>query len=212
MPTPIFDKELHKYTTPDGKPLDGVTSILGEYHKVKWGRSEFFVDTTGNTIDVETMQKAGEWGTAVHKSFELSLLYGIGSFDYPDMLENAVQQIAAFICDYQPTVVLCEQPLYSPRRLVAGTPDLFFTSPKIKRGKRICCLDAKTGVGKFTGPQTAIYTDLFREETGEKGLIDRFKLQLPKVGKNYKLEALTNKNDLKYFEYKLFCHNFATTL
>lgn len=212
MPTPIFDEELHKYTTPDGEPLQGVTSVLGEYQIVKFGRTEFFVDTEGNTIDVQTMKKAGDYGQGVHKLLEFSLLHGVGSFDYPPMFERAVRQIEAFIRDYEPEVIMCEQPLYCPTRKVAGTPDLFFRSPKIKGGKRVCNLDAKTGVGRFTGPQTAIYTDMFRQETGEKGLIDRFKLQLPKDSENYRIEPLTDKNDLKFFDYKLFCRRFSANL
>lgn len=212
MPTPIFHEEQHKYTTPEGLPLRGVTSIISEYQLVAWGRSEFYVDTDGNTIDMETMRKAGDYGTAVHKLFELSLLHGVESFTYPEIFIDAVCQIARFIEDYAPTVVLCEQPLYSSKLMVAGTPDLFFTSPRIKQGKRLCLLDVKTGIGKFTGPQTAVYELLYREHTGEKGLIDRFKLQLPKRSKNYKMVPLKNYNDLTYFKYKLFCRNFADQL
>ena len=212
MPIPIFNEELHNYTTPGGEHLRGVTSILGEYIRVKWGRSEFFVDTTGNTIDIETMTKAGDYGTAVHKIFELSLLHGPGSFDYPEFLQVAVDQINAWIEDYKPEVVMCEQALYHPTKLYAGTADLFMYSPKIKGGKRLVCVDAKTGVGKFTGPQTAAYSVLYQEHTGETGLIDRYKLQLPKTGGAYKFTQLTNRNDLKYFEYKLFCARYAADL
>ena len=212
MPIPVFNEESHTYTTPNSQKLDGVTSIIGEYQKVKWGGAEFYVDSNGRTIDAETMRKAAEYGSAVHKLLELSLLHGVGSFSYPAQLENAVRQIEAFITDYRPEVIMCEQPMYSEKRLVAGTPDLFFRSHRIRSGKRTCCLDAKTGVGIMTGPQTAIYTEMFREHTGEKGLIDRFKLQLPKDSAAYKMEPLTNKHDLKFFEYKLFSSRFVAAL
>lgn len=212
MPIPIFDEQRHKYTTPEGIELPGVTTILGEYHRVRWGRSEFYVAQNGITIDVATMNRAAEYGSAVHKILELSVLHGVGSFDYPEEMSHAVQQIASFIADYQPEVVMCEQPLYSEKGLFAGTGDLFFRSPKIRNGKRLCLLDAKTGAGLFTGPQTAAYESLYREETGEKGLIDRFKLQLPKDGKPYKMIPLTNQKDMTYFNYRLYCRSFEQNL
>ena len=212
MPIPLFNEERHEYTTPEGIKLPGTTTILGEYHLVKWGRSVFYVDANGNAIAADVMDRASEYGSAAHKILELTVLHGAGLFDYPSSVENAVRQINAFVTDYQPIVVMCEQPLYSAKHHYAGTGDLFFRSHKIKNGKRLCLLDAKTGPGLYTGPQTAAYEDLFREETGEKGLIDRFKLALPKDGKPYKMIPLTDPRDIVYFRNRLFCYQYEKSL
>lgn len=212
MPIPVFNEELHRYTTPAGERLPGVTSILGEYIRVE--RLNVAVHSlTGNTIPLPVLDAAAEYGRAAHKILELSTLHGVDSFDAPESMQNAVRQIRQFIEDYAPQPVMCEQPLYSEKHRYAGTSDLVFISHRIRNGKRLCLLDAKSGqAGQLTGPQTAAYEDLYREETGEKGLIDRFKLQLPKGGGDYRLIPLKNPGDRQYFYYKLFCHRYVATL
>lgn len=76
---------------------------------------------------------------------------------HPPELEAATEQITQFVRQYDPEVVMVEEPLYSERMIVAGTPDLFFRSPKIRRGNRLCLMDAKTGVGLMIGLQTTAY-------------------------------------------------------
>ena len=212
MPTPIFDPEQHRYTTPDGQVLPSVTAILSEYTKVWLNGQEFYVAMSGDTIPSFVMDRAAQYGAAVHKILELSLLHGVGSFTCPPELEAAAEQVAQFIRQYEPEVVMVEQPLYSEKMMVAGTPDLFFRSPRIHRGKRLCELDAKTGVGLMTGPQTAAYEAIYREHIGEKGLIDRYKLQLPKNGGQFRFEPLTNQDDIKYFNYRRFCLQYQAQL
>ena len=189
MPTPIFDPEQHRYTTPVGQVLSSVTAILSEYTKVWLIGQEFYVAMSGDTIPAFVMDRAAQYGAAVHKILELSLLHGVGSFTCPPELKATAEQVAQFIRQYEPEVAMVERPLFSEKMMVAGTPDLFFRSPRNHRGKRLCELDAKTGVGLMTGPQTAAYEVLYREDTGEKSLIDRYKIKLHKNESLFRFET-----------------------
>ena len=206
MPRPIFDEASHTYTTPDGRPLSGVTAILGEYVRVERLNCAIHV-TSGNSIPLPILDAAADFGTAVHTALEYALEYGSGGFDYPDKLAPVVDQIQKFIDFYQPEPILTEIPLYSEHYHFAGTPDLFC---KIK-GK-YCLIDAKTGANDLVGPQTAAYEQLVREETGIKKVIDRYLLALPKNGADYRFVPLTNPLDWTYFKNKRFIYNFNKEL
>jgi hypothetical protein len=104
----------------------------------------------------------------------------------------------------RPEVLLCEEPLYSQRYDFAGTADLV-----IKRKKGIRVVDLKTtDLAQFTGPQTSAYEQLYRENTGYKGMADRYVLYLPKDGSEYHYRELTNRNDFQYFLAKLYAYNY----
>jgi hypothetical protein len=211
MPIPVFNEQLHKYTTPAGKPLAGVTSILGEYFVLK-SKGFAIQVVTGQHIALDVLNKAADYGSAVHKILEMALQHGPENLSYPAALNHAVGQITAFIQDYRPKIVMAEQPLYSEKKHFAGTMDILFTSHKIRGGKRLCLADAKTGgAGALTGPQTAAYEMLIREHTGEQGMIDRFKLHLPKTGL-YNMVPLRNPNDARFFEAKLYVRNYLDLL
>lgn len=203
MPKPIFDAETHSYRTPDGRKLVGVTSILGEFRRVRYGRNDFYVDAKGNTIDAEVMRRAADCGTAVHLALEYALTVGPDGFTYPEEIAGCVAQIWQWVQDFNPEVLAVEEQLYSERYLFAGTMDIL-----CRINGRLCLIDAKTGDGKMTGPQTAAYLELWREETGCKETIDRWLLRLPRDGKPYKFKKLDNPQDWPFFKAKLFCHNY----
>lgn len=203
MPKPLYNPENHTYTTPDGRKLAGVTSVLGEYRRVKYGHYDFYVDEKGNVIDALVMQKAADTGTAVHKCLEYALTVGPNGFSYPDVIAPCVEQIWQWVKDYNPGVLAVETPLYSERYMIAGTLDII-----CRINGRLCLVDAKTGEGKLTGPQTAAYEVLWREDTECKEPIDRWILRLPRDGKPYKFKKLTNPQDWPAFKARLYWNNY----
>ncbi len=203
MPKPIFDAATHSYRTPDGRKLVGVTGILGEFSRVRFGRYDLYVDQNGNTIEAEVMRKAADFGTAVHQALEYALTVGPGEFTYPEEIAGCVEQIWQWVQDYNPEVIAVEEQLYSERYLFAGTLDIL-----CRINGRLCLVDAKTGVGKMTGPQVAAYLELWREHTGCQDPIDRYLLRLPRDGKPYKFKKLDNPKDWPFFKAKLFCRNY----
>ena len=203
MPTPLFNADNHTYTTTDGRKLVGVTTILGEYRRVSYAGREFYVDETGNVIDALIMADAADFGSAVHKCLEYALTVGPGGFSYPERIAKCVEQIWAWVQDYNPGVLAVETPLYSERYMIAGTLDIM-----CRINGRLCLVDAKTGEGKLTGPQTSAYEVLWREDTGCKEPIDRYLLRLPRDGSPYKFKKLTNPQDWPAFKARLFWNNY----
>jgi hypothetical protein len=203
MPIPLFNEELHKYTTPGGQPLPGVTTILGEYRKTRIGKGEFYVALDGTAIEAEVMRKAAEIGSAVHKCLQYALTYGPGRFTYPEEIAPCVDQIWQWRQDFSPEVLAVETPLYSERYLFAGTLDLV-----CRIGGKLCMVDAKTGMGALVGPQTAAYETLYREDTGCQEPMERWLLQLPRDGAPYRFKRLANPNDWNFFKARMFCHHY----
>lgn len=203
MPTPLFNPEDHTYTTPDGRKLAGVTTVLGEYCRVRYGRHDFYVDQAGHTIETRIMQAAADAGTAIHKCLEYALTVGPDGFSYPDEIAPCVEQIWRWVQDYNPEVLAVETPLYSERYMIAGTLDIL-----CRINGRLCLVDAKTGAGALTGAQTAAYEALWREDTGCQEPIGRWLLRLPRDGKPYRFKRLDNSQDWPAFKARLFWHNY----
>jgi hypothetical protein len=203
MPRPVFDEQSHTYRHPKtGSILPGVTSVLGEF--VYIDALDLYVALDGHTIPGEIMRNAADLGTAVHKALQYALTVGPDGFVYPDEIAPMVQQIDAWRQDYQPEILAVEMPLYSERYLFAGTLDLI-----CRIGGGLCLVDAKTGQGLLTGPQTAAYESLYREDTGYKGTMARYKLRLPKDGGKYQFILQPDAtNDWNYFKARMFCSNY----
>lgn len=203
MPKPLFNPDNHTYTTPDGRKLVGVTTVLGEYRQTRIGKGIYYVAMDGTAIDAEVMRRAAEMGSAIHKCLEYALIYGPGRFTYPEEIAPCVKQIWQWKKDFSPEVVAVEMPLYSERYLFAGTLDLV-----CRIGGKLRLVDAKTGAGALVGPQTSAYETLYREDTGCQEPMERWLLQLPRDGAPYRFKRLGNPNDWNFFKARLFCHNY----
>jgi hypothetical protein len=81
----------------------------------------------------------------------------------------------------------------------AGMLDLF---AKLKGYKRPVLCDIKTGLSHLIGPQTASYENLIHENE-YKGMIERWKLQIPKDGSDYEFTPLKRRDDWSMFFYRL---------
>jgi len=208
MARPIFNEEMHAYTL-GGYKLPSVTQILSELILVNTGVGEkypFYVSRIDrNTMDQSVIVAAGDRGSAVHKSMEF-ILKGV-DFEYPDIIGGAVENLRLWVDEHKPTIIAVEEILASEEYHYAGTLDIF-----CQIGKELWLVDVKTGLGRLTGPQTAAYEKLWREETGERKKINRAKLYVPLDGSRYRWLPQTNKLDWKYFESRLFCHQMEASL
>lgn len=184
--------------------------MIGQFKKVNLFGADYYVDTLmpkGNTIAAEVFDIAGDHGTAVHDAIKFDLTCGvIEEGMHPDVLE-ALNQFRAWKEEYVDEIFIIEKPLYSVRHGYAGTPDLYCRL-KRKYGGKMAVVDFKTGAHGFSGPQTAAYEPLVREETGYRGKIDRFVLLLPKNGTKYKFKPETGSDDFNFFKSRLFQYNF----
>ena len=197
----------HQYSE-NGVHVPGVTSILGEWIKAEWYGQTFYVHArTGFTLSESRIKELASIGTAIHRGM-LFMLTGQGlNWDRLNpVLVAPLRQGEKWIQENKPTVIIAEKPLYSKRYGYAGTLDLFCATNKTKKGHRML-IDIKSGMFDSAGPQTAAYEVLAREETGFKGIIDRFVLRLPKDGSEGGMVALTDKTDLQYFLHKLTIWN-----
>lgn len=201
-----FDEATHTYYM-DGEKAPGVTSILGEFMFVDRGQWPYYISTlSGAIIDAMVMDAASDFGTAVHKVMKY-VLAGV-PVDYPDRIGPCVDQLLQWQADHKPEILLCEKPMGSARYGFAGTPDIFCRLD----GKRLALIDVKTGIGQLTGPQTAAYEMLIRENTKHRGMIERWKLYLPKDGSPYKLTRYRSPDDWRYFQAKIIARNFEQRL
>jgi len=203
-----FNEETHTYYL-DGVKIPGVTSVLGEFVYVEY--HDIYVCTTnGQVIAGEIMRRAADIGSAVHKVLELVLLHGIDAVYYPPEIDPAVKALVQWQKDYRPEIVCVEKRVVSTKYGFAGTLDILAYMPMTKR---LSLTDAKTGLGLLTGPQTAAYEKAYREETGERKIIDRHKLRLPKQeGGSYQFIPLKNPQDWQFFQNKLFSSRYLAAL
>lgn len=190
-----FDESAHRYTL-DGMELPSVTHILDD------------VFDEYRSIDAETLRRAQERGTAVHRACEL---YDKDQLDFSSLDPTIAPYLEAYInflseTGFSPQVI--EQSVNSQKYGYAGTLDRIGTP---KRSKHRWQVDIKTSVvlGKTVGPQTAAYDQAAREcgliSTKEK--VSRFALQLRDDGK-YRLTPFDSASDFSIFLSALTIYKF----
>lgn len=190
-----FDDAAHRYTL-NGVELPSVTHILND------------VLDEYSDIDPETMRRAQERGTAVHKTCEL---YDKDQLDFESLDPVIAPYLEAYIrflseTGFNPQVI--EQSVNSLKYGYAGTLDRIGAP---KRSKNRWQVDIKTSsaLGKSVGPQTAAYDQAAREggwiEPKEK--VQRFALQLKDDG-NYRLVPFDSATDFNVFLSALTIYKF----
>jgi hypothetical protein len=111
MPQVLLDEANHRYTV-DGVEKDGVTSLCAIYGD----EPDEFVE--------EAMERAADRGVTLHKVLELALIGEDYSDEYPAMYQPWVDSIETFLAEHEITPIAIEEPIYSERLNVCGTPDL----------------------------------------------------------------------------------------
>lgn len=180
-----FEEDGHIYRLA-GREIPSVTTIIREiYGDLVWPwRSEF----------------ALERGRRVHQAVHYYLL---GDLDVKSLSEYIAGYVAAairFLTDTGFEVQRTEHRMYSAVYDVAGTLDLVGMLDR-----KSTLADFKTGEpGWATGVQTAAYTALWQEETGEV-IRRRVGVQLSEDG-SYKLINYASREDLPDFVAALRVH------
>ncbi len=199
-----FREEDHTYWL-DGQRLPSVTQVLNEWFKISFGSfAVYYNPRSGQKIDAGIWEAAQDRGTAVHKMLEYCLTgVGVDRAELDPGLVGYLDQIEAWIDRYQPRVILAEKQLFNHELLYAGTPDIFCECKGIKHP---VLADGKSGQRGMLGAQTAGYEPMVRKETGYKGLIDRYCLDLKSEG--YHFEPCGSADDWPYFKMRLWAHKY----
>lgn len=106
-----FEPIEHIYRV-DGKRIDSVTDIVSVYGADVDERVE------------EAMERAADRGTTLHSVLEMALTGEDYDGEYPAVYADYVTSIELFLASHTIEPIAIEQPIYSERLDVAGTPDL----------------------------------------------------------------------------------------
>ena len=204
-----FNPQTHEYFW-DNIKIPSVTGILGEFVKVERGEYSYFVSTfNGNAINADLFDVAADHGTAVHQAARI-ILSG-QELDWEALHVDLVATLKQFVAWADATACpgpgIVEQPMYSPKLNVAGTPDL------IMRGEKVTQIfDFKTGGYDLAGPQLAAYEAIYRDYANIRinHRIERYVLHLPKDGSRYKVIPMKDPTDIHYFKAKLYAYSWNT--
>ena len=184
-----FDPKLHKYTI-NGGPADGVTTIIGGLMKVKYGDLSFFVNRyNGMVFESEVIEKAGDYGTALHSCCaEIAAGRDINLSKLPSKLSLPLEGYKPFLRDQGIQPLLLEQIVADEDSMVCGTIDMV-----ARWCDRVWIFDIKTGSidPKIVDLQLAGYEWLLRTCSGYRGRIGRAVITPPgKDGKGrWKIKA-----------------------
>lgn len=202
-----FDEANHVYCW-DGNTVPGVTTVLGQFKETTFYGEKYYIDTyKGTIVEPERFDLGSDHGTAVHKSIYYDLTCGVDEGTLPPDVLAALEQCREWAKEYVDEIIFVEKPLYSVKHGYAGTADLYCRL-KRKYGGKMAIVDFKTGGHDLSGPQTAAYEQMVREDTGYRGTIDRFVLELPKSGDKYRLIQKTGRDDFMFFKSRLFQYNY----
>jgi hypothetical protein len=106
-----LDEQTHTYTV-DGVKKDGVTD-----------QCKIFGDDVDEYIE-DAMERAADRGVTCHMVLELALTGEDYSGEYPAMYQPWVDSIETFLAAHEIVPIAIEEPIYSERLDLCGTPDL----------------------------------------------------------------------------------------
>jgi hypothetical protein len=194
-----FNTALHEYKKL-GKTVPSVTQVINEWLKVAIGGEKWHVNRfTGVAIPSRKMDEGAAKGADLHKGCNLILQGGI---DWDSLAEEYVpplRQFEQWLKDFDIQPLYSELMVYNSRMGYAGTIDLV-----VPIDKALAFIDIKTGECGTVGPQLAAYEKAYCDQEKYVGRTARYALWLPKSGKPYKFEKLTNEGDWDFFKSCLF--------
>lgn len=197
-----FEEDGHRYTW-NGQPVPSVTTVLREWVKTPVG---YIHTVNGSMVDADKFEMAGALGTAVHRGAALILQDDLDWDSLDPALVAPLREFEKWVDDYKVKPLHIEEPMYSEKHGVAGTPDIIGT---VKGFRHLDITDIKTGlVNEVVGAQVAGYEIIFRECEKYRKPIVRHELILPRDGSPYKFNALTNSQDGPFFLSRLFQHQY----
>lgn len=205
-----FDESIHTYRW-NGNKVPSVTELIGQFVKSNIYGAEYYVDVfTGNAIATEVFDQAADHGTAVHKAVKYELEGGVNKEALPWDVLASLNQYLAWEEEHVKETISVEEAAYSEKYGYAGTWDIVCVL-KAKYGGRRAIVDIKTGLHTYSGPQTAGYEQLYRENSKYRGKMDRFVLKLPKDGSGPKFIQEKNSfyHDFSFIKSRLHDYNFV---
>lgn len=202
IPVLRFEENGHRYTW-NGESVPSVTQVLHEWREVTVYGKRFFVHTiNGTVIEGEVMDVAAAFGTAIHHGAKLVLMDDLDWDSLDPVLVGPLREFEKWMDDYKVKPLHIEEPMYSEKHGVAGTPDII---GMVNGFRHLDITDIKTGlVSEMVGPQVAGYELIFRERERYRKPIVRHELILPRDGSPYRFNELTNSQDGAFFMSRLF--------
>src|SRR3990167_7162760 len=154
-PNFTFETETHTYQL-EWRVLVSVTQVLNEWREIMVYGKRFLVHTiNGTAIEGAVMDNAATFGKAVHEGAKLILAGEIDWNTVDEALIPPLMEFMRWMNDYKVKPVHIEEPMFSARHGVAGTPDIIGT---VKGFRHLDITDIKTGlVNKMVGPQVSGY-------------------------------------------------------
>lgn len=216
-----FDKEKHIHTL-DGKPLTGVTTVLGVIAKpalIQWSANMAVDHILANVvvagsdttiIKTESIEearsahrikkeKAGGWGTEVHSWIEQWIMSSILGKELPDPLyERQGQACRHFInwaTDNKVKFLESEKNVYSEKMFLGGICDIV-----CEIDGEIWLVDIKTG-GVYAEAfwQMSAYQLCLEEMALYQGIKGHIVLGLLKTGEFIEKRSISNEDNRKAF-------------
>ena len=181
-----FDESAHRYYW-NGKPVPNVTGILAPL-------------TDYSKIPAETLERARQEGTAIHKMVELDCNGDLDVAALPAWMVPAYKGWREFRehSGFEP--ILNEYRGYHKAFGYAGTLDLLCALPKLKGWKGVALLDVKRSLyaGPVIGLQLSAYEAIVTSDKGLPKPARRGALRLTPDGK-FRLEAYNDAGDFSAF-------------
>lgn len=211
-----FDEKRHRYTF-DGKPMTGVTTILGVIAKpalINWAANMAADYVKDNLTDIEelekvckearkahvrTRDKAADKGTNVHEEVEKIVNDAIengGKLIHTTHESKQVQKFLDWAHENDVTFLASEFRVYSEKHWYAGTADLLFEM----EGRKYIG-DVKTGKAVYPSYffQMAAYRLAHEEMTGDSDIDGAMVIRLGKDGSFETRERFDYEEDKKAF-------------
>jgi len=218
-----FNKEKHIHTL-DGKPLTGVTTVLGVIAKpalIQWAANmaveyiEAHLTAKGEETGIVPLkalveaktahkikkEKAGEWGTLVHGWVEQYAMSKILETAEPAILEGkmgeACNHFKKWSEDNKVKFLESEKNIYSEKLWIGGIADML-----VEIGGQKWIADVKTGSGIYPEHfwQMAAYQMCFEELGIAEGIVGHIVLNLKKDGSFDEKRSVSNDENKEAFK------------
>jgi len=173
-----FNEERHEYRAGD-VVVPSVTQILKPL-------------TDFSMVPKDVLERASQFGRAVHKACELSDLGNLEEATLDSVLYPYLAGWKKFSREHAVKWVIIERPLYSDMHKYAGTPDRFGT---VDGKAAVVDIKSSTSLYPAVGPQLAAYKNLV---PGSPPICRRIGVLLKPDG-NYELKEYTDRDDWSLF-------------